>query len=267
MDLLAHFGMRKLPFTQELLPEEHLALPHLDEALFDMRKTVERRLCFVLMAPSGGGKTGLVRLLRHQLPEARYHVHYVKVTSLSKRDLCREIAAACSLPPVGSYPTLVRRLQEHWEGESQTDGVRPVLILDEAHDIRDEVLAILRILTNFEMDSRLVVSIVLCGQSGLRVALSRDALEDVARRIASYATLRLLSRDETGLYIEHRCAIAGATAQPFDQGAQDAIHEMSRGNMRAIDRLALGALELAADSGAEAVSSGQVIAARRKLWP
>jgi general secretion pathway protein A len=267
MDMLAHFGFRKTPFTQELTPDEHLPLPHLDKARADIKRTLERRLCAALIAPAGAGKTGLARLLRYDLPDARYLVRYVKVTNLSKRDFCREIAAACSLRPVGTYPNLVRRLQEHWESSAGSDGIRPVLILDEAHEMSPEVLGILRILTNFDMDSRLVLSVVLCGQPPLKAMLCRDELEDVARRIATYATLRLLSRDETGQYVEHRCAIAGAATSPFDSGAIEAIYEMSRGNMRTIDRLALEAVEIAAGSGAKAVGSGHVVAARSSLWP
>jgi hypothetical protein len=38
--------------------------------------------------------------------------------------------------------------------------------------------------------------------------LGRNDFEDVARRIATYATLRLLSREETEMYVEHRSAPA-----------------------------------------------------------
>jgi type II secretory pathway predicted ATPase ExeA len=267
MDMLAHFGFRKTPFTLELSPEEHLDLPHFDSALVRMTKVVEKRLCATITAVPGTGKTSLIRLLDHRLPEARYRVHYVKVTSLSKRDFCREIAAVCGIAPVGTYPNLVRKLQQHWETSSAVDGLRTILILDEAHDIRPEVLAILRILTNFEMDSRLVISIILAGQPPLKAMLGRDELEDVAKRIATYVDLRLLSRDETLLYIEHRCLIAGAATTHFDTAALEAIYEMSRGNMRAIDRLALEALEIAAEAKAGVVSSGHVVAAKRNLWP
>ena len=250
-----------------LRPDEHLSLPHFDEALDDLRKPADRRMSAALIAPSGTGKTSVLRLLRHSLPEARYHVRYVKVTSLSMRDFCSEVSAACGLQPAGTYPNLVRRLQAHWETAAQNDGIRYLLILDEAHDMRPEVLGILRILTNFEMDSRLVLSVILSGQPPLKAALNKEDLEDVARRMAVYATLRLLSRDETCRYVEHRCAIAGAATSPFDSGALDAIYEMSRGNMRTIDHLALEALENAALGGAATVASGHVIAARRKLWP
>ena len=85
----------------------------------------------------------LLRSLRAHLSEARYRVHYVKVTDLGKRDLCREIATAVGAKPAGTYPMLVRRLQEDFAQTSGIDGVRTVLVLDEAHDIRPDVLGIL----------------------------------------------------------------------------------------------------------------------------
>lgn len=267
MDMLAHYGFRKTPFTLEISPEEHLDLPHFDNALTRIIRAVDKRFCVTITAVPGAGKTSLIRLLEYRLPDARYRLHYVKVTNLSKQDFCREIAAVCGIAPVGSYPNLVRKLQEHWETSSAVDGLRTILVIDEAHDIRPEVLAILRILTNFEMDSRLVISIILAGQSSLKAMLGRDELEDVAKRIATYVDLRLLSRDETVSYIEHRCAIAGASNTPLDTTAIEAIYEMSRGNMRAIDRLALEALELATEAKVDVVSSGHVVAAKRNLWP
>jgi type II secretory pathway predicted ATPase ExeA len=237
------------------------------EALDGILRSVERRMSAVLIAPAGTGKTALVRRLIAHLPEARYRTHYVKVTSLSKRDMCREIAHACSLPPLGTYPALVRKLQDRFESTLGTDGLRPVLVLDEAHDLRPDVLAMLRILTNFQMDSRLVLSVVLVGQTPLKRMLAHDDQEAVAQRIAHYAVLRPLSRDEATQYIEHRCTIAGATRTPFDTAAIDAIYEISRGNLRSIDSLALEALEIAARSSLKVVSSQHIVAARKVLWP
>ena len=64
----------------------------------------------------------------------------------------------------------------------------------------------------------------------------------------------------------HRCTVAGAHTDPFDSDAHEAIFEMSHGNLRAIDRLALKSVELAARAGSSAVSTAEVIAARNMLW-
>jgi MSHA biogenesis protein MshM len=264
---LSPLGFRKIPFTREVAINDRFALPHQVEVAEALAEAVHQRMSAALIAPAGTGKTVVLRTLVAALPEARYQVRYVKVTGLSKRDLCREIGAVCGLTPTGIYPALVRKLQEAFAQSADTDGLRPVLILDESHDLRPESLAMLRLLTNFEMDSRLVVSVILAGQPPLSTLLRRPDQVAMAQRLAHYATLRLLSRDETRAYIEHRCAVAGAQAKPFDDDAHEALFEISRGNLRALDRLALKTLERAAHSGATAVSTGHVIEARKGLAP
>ncbi len=266
-DMNSRFGFHTTPFTREIRIDDRFSLEVFDEALTALLRSIEQRQSCALIAPAGTGKTQLLRALTARLPDARYRVHYVKVTGLSKRDLCREIATACGAAPAGSFPMLVRRLQERFVATADTDGLRPVLILDEAHDLRLEVLGMLRLITNFEMDSRLVLSVVLAGQLPLRNMLKRDDLEDVARRLAHYATLRPLSRDEAFRYVEHRCSVAGARTTPFDQQALEALFEISRGNLRATDQLALKTLEIANDQSREVADQNHVVLARKVLWP
>jgi type II secretory pathway predicted ATPase ExeA len=232
IDIRATFGFHTTPFTRELPTREHLRLPVFEQPLAGLRQAIEKRMSAALIAPAGSGKTALLRRLVEELPEARYQVRYIKVTSLSKRDLCREIAAVLGLPPAGTYPMLVRRLQEHFEQVRTEGALCPVLLVDESQDLRPEVLAMLGVLTNFQMDSALVLSLVLAGQSALRTLLQRDSHEAIARRIVHYATLRPLSQAETRDYLEHRTTVAGATAFPFDAQATEVIYEISRGNLR-----------------------------------
>jgi len=264
---LSPLGFRKTPFTRELSVAERCVLPHQAEAAEALAQAVRQRMSGALIAPAGTGKTVALRMLVSGLPESRYQVRYVKVTGLSKRDLCKEIAAACGLSPTGIYPALVRKLQEAFEHTAGIDGLRPVIVLDEAHDLRPESLAMMRLLTNFEMDSRLVVSLVLAGQPPLKTILGRPEQAAMAQRLAHYATLRLLSREETRSYVVHRCTLAGAATDPFDLQAHETLFELSRGNLRAIDRLALKSLQLAAATGASAVCSAELIAARNQLSP
>ena len=263
---LTPLGFRKTPFTRELTVRDRFPLQPQEQVAAALTAAVQERMSAALIAPAGTGKTVALRMLRGNLPEARFQVRYVKVTGLSKRDLCKEIAVACDLEPSGIHPALVRKLQAAFE-HTVSDGMRPVILLDEAHDLRPESLAMLRVLTNFAMDSRLVVSLVLAGQPPLRQLLRRPEQAAIAHRLAHYAALSLLSRDETRAYVEHRCALAGAHTIPFDDDAQESIFEMSCGNLRAIDRLALAALQHAARSSHTSVSGGHVIAARRSLWP
>lgn len=266
-DFRSRFGFHTTPFTREIAVDCRFSLPQLDEPVDALERIIDRRMSAALIAPAGTGKTSVLRALAARLPEARYRVRYIKVTCLSRRDMCREIAAAIGCAPAGNFPALMRRLQEHLLQVADTDGLRPVLIVDEGHETRPEVMGLFRLLTNFQMDSRLVLSLVLCGQPPLRALLRRDDMEDVARRMALYETIRPLTRAETRQYIEHRCSVAGAPAPPFDERACDAVFEIGRGNMRATDNLCLESLELAHQAELDSVGYNHVAEARRRLWP
>lgn len=267
-DFRSRFGFHTPPFTRELSIDRRLQLPHAEEVIEAMYQTVQQRESVALIAAAGTGKTVAVRALKERLPEARFAVHYVKVTDLSRRDMCREIAFAIGAEPAGSFPVLVRAVQDRLDKPtSESEGRRPVLILDDVHQMRPETLGLLKVLTNFDMDSRLVVSLVLLGHPMLRRTLQREDLEDVARRIAHYAELRLLSREETRRYVEHRCTAAGNLTPPFDDDAFEAIYELSRGNLRAIDHLARKSLEVAAAKDEDVVGAPHLLEARKALWP
>jgi type II secretory pathway predicted ATPase ExeA len=266
-DLCGRFGFHTIPCTREIEVAKRFHLPHLDEACDALRRTIENRMSGALIAPAGTGKTTVMRALVDSLPEARYQVHYIQVAKLSRRDMCRELTMALGLSSAGSYPGLVRRVQDRLLSHVDNDAVRPVLIFDDAHEFRADVLGILKTITNYEMDSRLVVSILLCGHNGLRTLLRREELEDVTGRLAHFATLRGLSREESKKYLEHRCAVAGGTTVPFDAHALEAIHEISRGNLRATDALARKALEIAHAQGQDTIDTTIIVAARAFVMP
>jgi general secretion pathway protein A len=266
-DVRAHFGLHATPMTREIGVRDRWKHEIYEEALADVLATVVQRMSAAIIGPSGAGKSGLLRSLTDALPEARYRVHYVKVTDLNKRDFCREIAVALGCTPAGYYGALVHTIQQRCQTLLDQESLRPVILVDEAHDIRPEVLGILRVLTNFDMDSRLVVSVVLAGQNKLRQLLRRDDLEAVSRRIAHYSSLRLLSREEVRQYVAHRLQIVGARTALFDDAAHDAMYEAAQGNLRATNRLALKSLEIAAAEGCPVVGADHVASARQKVWP
>lgn len=264
-DYRSRFGFDTTPFTRELAVTDHFKIPAHEEAARHLRQAVEERMSAALIAPAGSGKTTLLRTLAARLSQSRYHQAYLKVNDLSKRDFCRELSGVFGLQPSGTYPCLLRRLQDRFSKGFGEEGMRWVLILDEAHDFRPEVLSMLRILTNFEMDSKLVVSLVLAGQGGLHQLLNRETLRDVAGRLAHRAHLELLAAAQVQEYIRHRCAIAGVHEAPFDAEALTALYELARGNMRATDQLAYKALLVAHEADMNRVNTNHVVKARGML--
>jgi len=264
--ILDRFRFKSMPFTREVRIGERYKVDFHEREIAALRHAVEGRGSTALIGPAGSGKSVVLRALRDILPEARYRTHYIKVTDLSTRDLCREISVAVGAAPASSYPYLVRSIQEKFAATMDGEGMRPVVFLDDAHEMRPWVIGVLRILTNFDMDSRLVVSIILAGQPPLKDLVTSAIAEDVRQRLVHCGELRLFSREETQGYLEHRVTIAGAPVFPFDRGACEAIFEMTRGNMRAIDQLAAKAMEKADEAGRDTVGAGDVMTARGAVW-
>jgi type II secretory pathway predicted ATPase ExeA len=254
------------PFTRELRLEHRFKAPHMDEEVSALKRVIESRQSAALVAPAGAGKTLVLRALLGSLSEARYRTTYLKLTDISARDMCRQIAAALGVTPASQYPSLVRAIETQLRQGFIEQGKRQVIVFDEAHDLRNEFLRMIRIITNFDMDSKLVVSVILCGQPPLKDTLLMPQMEDIRQRLVYYGELRLLTREETRAYVEHRCRIAGAAKNPFDPQAVEALFEVTRGNPRAIDKLATASLLATNQAGRDIVDSSDVASARASQW-
>jgi type II secretory pathway predicted ATPase ExeA len=260
------FHFTSPPFTREIRADHRFSLPVIESEITALRAVIEARQSAALVAPAGGGKTMVLRALKESLPSARYAVHYFKLSDLSARDMCRQVAVALGLAPQGQYPTLVRAIEERFRSGYEDQGMRQVLIFDDAQDMRPNAIRLLRLLTNFEMDSRLVVSVILSGQLPLKQHLLTPELEDVCQRLAHCVELRLLSREDTLAYLDHRTKIAGLAVSPFSDSAKEALFEITRGNMRALDKLALASLKKTALTGRNKVEAADVAIVRGEQW-
>ena len=114
------------------------------------------------------------------------------------------------------------------------DGRRAVLVLDEAHLLRDTgAMETLRLLLNFGP----AWMPLLVAQPSLLPALER--LPELEERIGVQCLLRPLTIDETVSYISHRMIAAGAADvyAIFDPAALEVMHQLSGGVPRRINRL------------------------------
>ena len=263
---LERFRFTSEPFTKEFRIDGRFKLDFLISEYEALKGVVDSRRSAVIVAPAGTGKSVTVRALMDSLPAARYKVHYFKLTDLSARDLCRQVAQFVGAPPAGNYPTLVKNLEERLRLGYDGGGTRQLLVFDDAHDMRPDGLRLLRLLTNFDMDSRHVISVILAGQPSLKRNLMSAENDDIHQRLAHFGELRLLTREESKLYVEHRLKMVGSPRSPFTPQSLEALYEVTSGNMRAIDEIAKGALMLADEAGRDMVEPADVSAARARRW-
>jgi general secretion pathway protein A len=129
----------------------------------------------------------------------------------------------------------IRRIQQRLASivDSQRHGV---LVVDEAHLLRDcGGLETLRLLMNLEVRGATAMTLVLVGQTVLLPALER--LPELDERLGVKCLVKRFSLEESMAYVSHRMQAAGATRPIFDTAALEAIHHISQGVARQINRL------------------------------
>jgi len=263
---LERFRFTSAPFSKELRIDGRLKLDFWEAELKALKDVVDARQSAVLVAPAGVGKSVTLRALMDSLPAARYKTHYFKLTDISARDMCRQVAQFIGAPPAGSFPGLVNAIEERFRASYDGGGMRQCLVFDDAHEMRHGCLRLLRLLTNFDMDSRHVISIILAGQTPLKTQLLSPENEDIHQRLAYFAELRLLTREETKTYVDHRLKLVGSARPVFSPQALEALYEVTSGNMRAIDEVAKAALGFAGAEGRDIVEPVDVATARARRW-
>ena len=129
--------------------------------------------------------------------------------------------------------------------ENHSRGRRTILIVDEAQNLRPDVLEQVRLLTNLETTKQKLLQIILIGQPELRALLARNDMRQLAQRITGRYHLEPLTRDEAEAYIDHRVKVAGGVGRIFANGSRREIFRLGRGIPRMInviaDRALLGA--------------------------
>ncbi len=244
---LEHYGLAEPPFSITpdprfvFLSERHRdALAHL---LFGIGQGGGGG--FVqLTGEVGTGKTTLSRLLLEQLPEDTrvalvLNPRQAPVELL--QTICEELGVEVAADGRASSKALVDALNAYLL-RAHADGLRVVLIIDEAQDLSVEALEQVRLLTNLETDTHKLLQIVLLGQPELRELLARPDLRQLAQRITARFHLTPLDAHETAGYLRHRYRVAGGTRFPFDTGAVRRIHARAGGVPRLVNVVAERAL-------------------------
>ena len=243
---LEFYGLKEAPFSitpdprYVFLSERHRdALAHL---LYGIGKGGSGG--FVqLTGEVGTGKTTLCRLLLEQLPE-NTRVALVLNPKLSPVELLETMCEELKLDIAskkGSLKALVDTLNIYLL-DAYAQGLRVVLIVDEAQELSTESLEQVRLLTNLETPTQKLLQIILLGQPELRDKLHQPELRQLAQRITARYHLMPLDRAETEGYVRHRLAVAGAARAPFSRLGLRALYRRSGGVPRVVNVIADRAL-------------------------
>jgi hypothetical protein len=121
-----------------------------------------------------------------------------------------------------------------------------VVVIDEAQNLDEPVLEVVRMLSNFETPSEKLMHIILAGQPQLAEKLASPQLKQLRQRVSIVAHMKPFNAEGTRAYIEHRLSVAGYREEMplFTDRAFALIAEYSGGIPRNINNICFNAMSL-----------------------
>jgi general secretion pathway protein A len=232
-----HFGFTSKPFA--LTPDPAFLYPSRQHAMAMtmLEYGLESQASFSLLTGDiGSGKTTLVRQLLRWL-DGRVSVGLISHTHARFSSIHGWALSALGIAPsddsdIAKYEALIDSFVREY-----ANGRRTLLILDEAQNLSVDLLEELRLLSNVNSETDLVLQILLVGQPELRLKLARPELRQFAQRVSVDFHLRPLDRSETHAYIRHRLTVAGGRAGIFLPDALEFIFARTGGVPRLLNQL------------------------------
>jgi general secretion pathway protein A len=234
----AYWALKEKPFENTPDPRFlYSSYEHLEATTRLTYAIEERKGAALLTGDYGCGKTVISRLIFETLSPNEYEIALVTNPLLGPVALLQEICFQLGISSSGSptKPKLLRDLNERFY-ENMKKEKDTVIIIDEAQAIKDlKTFEELRLLLNFQLNNRFLLTLILIGQPELREKI--DELKQLKQRLAIRFHLNPLGMDDTRKYVIHRLKIAGTEEKIFATVAYKEIWRSSQGVPRVINSI------------------------------
>lgn len=260
------FGLRELPFPLANDPHFFYSTPATQKAEQRIVTALQEHSGLVLLTGEPGtGKTTLLYRITTSLGPGTA-ILLLPFAAVTFDDILTHLCDQLHIIPAKNEQfTKILAIQEYLQ--TATDGgMRVVLCIDEAQDLRKETLDRLRLLLHLKGPRGKLLQILLVGQQSLEVKLAHPDLRHLQQYISAHCRLEPLSRDAVRAFILHRLHIAGTDRSDiFGPEAIERITHYSLQVPRSINIICDNALIAAYLARSQTVSGDLIDSVARNL--
>ena len=236
--LLSLFSLKFDPFSQDVPAAALWISPALQSFTWRIEQQVVQGGFALVVGEPGSGKSVALRLLAdHCTQKPDLLVGVLTRPQASLADFYRELGHLFGVPlsPSNRWNS-AQVLREKWHAHLEGSVFRPLLLVDEAQEMRDSVFAELRLLTSTELDSRSLLTVVLAGDQRLAARLETPDLLPIASRIRCRLRAESLTPPQLRECLLHRLATAG-NAKLLPTSLIQTLCDHAAGNLRLLMNL------------------------------
>jgi general secretion pathway protein A len=237
--LLSQYGLKWNPFSAQVPVEALLVTPPVDSFCRRVEHLTSEGGFAQLTGDPGTGKSATLRILAARLGRLRdLRTGVLTRPQSGMADFYREMGDIFGAPlsPHNRWAG-TKVLRERWQAHLDATLYRPVLIVDEAQETPPMVLNELRLLTSVDLDSRLLLTVVLAGDNRLSAKFRCDELLPLGSRIRVRLKFESATSDELTSCLRHALKAAG-NAQLMTDELIRTLADHAAGNYRVLMSLA-----------------------------
>ncbi len=237
--LLAVYGLKWNPFTPDI-PNDALWRPaEVEHFCWRVEQQVRDGGFALITGESGTGKSVTLRLLARHLAGMPDIVAGILTRPQSGiDDFYRELGEVFGIVlKVHHRWSSFKELRAKWENHLATTLWRPLLLIDEAQEMAPAVLSELRLLTSTHLDSRSILTVVLCGDHRLLELLRLPQLLPLGTRIGPRLALEYTEPKQLNQMLTHLLQQAGNPSL-MTPGLISTLCEHAAGNYRVLCNMA-----------------------------
>jgi type II secretory pathway predicted ATPase ExeA len=237
--LLALYGLKFNPFSQQVPDTALFTLPHIESFCWRIEQQVGEGGFALVCGDPGVGKSAALRIVSQRLSQGRdLTVGRLTRPQANLADFYRELGHLFGVPlaPHNRWNSS-KLLREKWLAHMDASVYRPVLLIDEAQEMKSPVFSELRLLSSADLDSRSILTILLAGDQRLASRLEELDLLPIASRIRCRLRLEALSPKQLQECLNHLLK-AAANPRLLTAPLIATLCEHAAGNLRLLMNLA-----------------------------
>ena len=215
----------------------------------------------LVTADPGMGKTFAVRTWAAKQNPNTAKCVYACLSTVSGMEFYRQLCLELGITPAFKKVDMFRDLQSHLRHLALEKRVKVTVVLDEAQYLSPSILRDLKMLTNFDMDSRDYFACVLVGQSVLVQYLTRQPYEALRQRLVVNYQMTGPDEAQAGDYVREMLRRAGGEPALFDDAAIASAYGACAGSIRQLNNIIVNAMMIGSQAEARRIGADIVLKA------
>lgn len=261
----AFYGLTFDPFTKEVESKNFYKSYQFKQGLSRLDFLKQNKGFGLITGEPGTGKSSLLRYFKESLNPNLFKCVYIPLSTLTVLDFYRALCDGLGVEPANRKVAIFKQIQESIFNYATNKNITPIIILDEVQFLKNSVLDDLRIIFNFQMDSKDLATVVLAGQTVFINQINRTNHEALRQRISVNYHFEGLNSNEIKDYITSRLSVAGCNEPIFSDDSYEILYSITNGQPRQLNSISRMCLISAASKGIKTITKEDVFNAHKEV--